>query len=368
MNRLSLTIIALLIGILFPLVGFFAGLVPLYHQGQNWWDSHTYVAAMAQVESLERFKHLTSKKVQMFRTKATFRYTFEGRQYLGGTVSFYDTAERPGGSQDRLYDQLNAARQRQSAVEVWLDPRHPERAVHDRTLVWNDALLGLVFAIMFNGFGLGAWILLFHLWRRGRNKTLADRLQEGQPILIRASNGIPVLVFFTLAWNAFSLSFISIALAEIRARGFSIAAIAFLFPVAGLVLILLTGQQLRNRWLAGRPTLEITGVSPLRGRFHFRPAIGQRSPPLELMHHVTISLRIMKNAMGGKNQPLKMWEHCLRDGPVARGTKVLDFEVDPPRERMRESLEFELEMTGTRFSFLLPRSCAPGGAHDRMRA
>ena len=86
------------------------------------------------------------------------------------------------------------------------------------------------------------------------------------------------------------------------------------------------------------------------------------------MHYVTISLRVMTNAMGGKNQPLKMWEHCLRDGPVARGTKVLDFEVDAPRERMRESLEFELELADANFTFLLPRSCAPGGAHDRMRA
>jgi len=368
MNRLPLTLIALLIGILFPLVGFFAGLMPLYHQGQIWWNSRTYVAVPARLESLERVEHLTSKKVPTYKTTATFRYSFDGHPYVGGHASFYDTTEPPGGFQDSLYERLNKARQSQLVVEVWLDPSHPGRAVYDRTPVWNEALLSLPFAVIFTGFGLGAWVLVFHLWRRGRNKTLAERLQEGQPIMIKATNGVSVLVFFTLAWNVLTWSFIPVALNDVHTHGFSVAAIAFLFPVAGLGLILLTGQQLRNRWLAGWPILEITGVSPLRGRFHFRPAIGQRSPPHELMHHVTISLRIMKNAMGGKNQPLKMWEHCLRDGPVARGTKVLDFEVDAPRERMRESLEFELDMTGTKFSFLLPRSCAPGGAHDRMRA
>ena len=59
--------------------------------------------------------------------------------------------------------------------------------------------------------------------------------------------------------------------------------------------------------------------------------------------------------MGGK-KPLKSWEHCLRDGAVARGTATLAFEVDPPRERLQEQLEFELELAGANFTFLLPRS------------
>lgn len=368
MTRLTQTLIALLFGILFPLVGFFAGLLPLYHQGQIWWSSRVYVAAPARVGSLERVKHLTSKKVQMYQTRATFRYTFAGRQYDGGRPSFYNRAERPGGFQDRLYDRLNEARQGNAMIEVWLDPNRPEDAVYDRTLTWETTAASLPFAVIFTGFGLGAWVFIFRLWQRGRNKTIAQRLQEGQLILIEATTGIPVLVSVTLAWNVFSWSLAPIVMGNPRAHSLLPVVITFLFPVAGLVLIFLTCGQLRKRWLAGQPVLEITGISPLRGRFHFRPAIGQRSPPLELMHHITISLRVMKNAMGGKNQPLKVWEHCLRDGPVARGTRVLDFEVDPPRERMRESLAFELEIAGTKFSFLLPRSRAPGGAHDRMRA
>lgn len=356
MNRLPLTLLALAFAIFFPLVGFFAGIMPLYEQGQNWWNSRTYVATPARVESLELARHLTRKGVATYSTKAIFRYTFEGREYLGGRASFYESPERPGGFQEQLHERLNDARQHQPLVNVWLDPSHPERAVYDRTLTWGSTIRSLPFAVVFTGFGLGAWVLIFHLWRPGRNKTMADRLQEGKPIRIKATNGTPLIVAFTVGWNALSWPFAAIVLQELRTGADPLAMMVFLFPVVGLGLIFFTCVQLRNRWLAGRPVLEVTGIAPLRGQIHFQPAIGQRSPPLELMHHVTLSLQKMKDAAGGKKQPLKIWEHCLRDGPVARGTRMLAFEVDPPREGMREQLEVDLELAGVNFSFLLPRS------------
>ncbi|MGW8389501.1 DUF3592 domain-containing protein [Pseudoduganella sp. HUAS MS19] len=362
-----MTLIALVFGIIFPLVGFFAGLAPLYQQAQIWWSSRSYVAAPARVESLEQVRHLNRKQVATYWTKATFRYTFEGRQYIGGQASFYNTPERRGGYQDQLYDKLSDFRQRQSVVDVWLDPHHPERAVYDPTLTWETTIWSLPFAVLFTGFGLGAWAFIFHLWRPGRSKSIADRLREGHPILIKGTDGTALLTAFALAWNALSWPIAFIALEDMRARGFSLAAIAFLFPAVGLGLMLFTCRQLRNRWLAGRPVLEVTGIAPLRGCIHFRPAIGQRSPPLELMHHLTISLKLMKDATGGRKEPIRIWEHCLRDGPVARGTQALSIEVDPPRERMREQLVLVLEVAGTNFTFRLPRSGAPGGAPDRLR-
>lgn len=356
MDRLPLTLIALVFAILFPLIGFFAGVKPLYEHGQNWWRSRTSVAVPARVETLERVEHLSRKRIATYRTKATFRYTFEGHPFVGGQASFYDTPELHGGFQDKLYDELKISQQRQSVVDIWVDPGHPERAVFNRTLNSETTVWSLPFALLFNGFGLAAWGYIFNLWRPGRNKTMADRLREGPPILIKGTDGTALLFVFALAWNSFSWPFATIALGHIRANGLSLAVIAFLFPIAGLGLILLTWMQFRNRWLAGLPVLEITSLSPLRGSIHFRPGIGERSPSLELMHHITINLRLVSNARGGQKKPVKIWEHCLQDGPVARGTKVLDFVAGPPRERMGEELELVLELVGANYSFHLPRS------------
>lgn len=356
MDRLPLTLVALAFAILFPLLGFVAGVKPLYEHGENWWRSRTSVAVPARVESLERVEHLSRKRIATYRAKASFRYTFEGRQFVGGQASFYDTPELHGGFQDKLYDELKNSQQRQSLVDIWVDPSHPERAVFNRTLDWETTVWSLPFALLFNGFGLAAWGYIFNLWRPGRNKTMADRLREGRPILLEGTDGTALLFVFALAWNSFSWPFATIALEHIRANGLSLAAIAFLFPIAGLGLILLTWLQFRNRWFAGRPVLEITGLSPLRGSIHFSPAIGQRSPPLELMHRVSISLRLVKSVRSSQNKPIKIWEHCLQDGPVARGTKVLDFVAGPPRERMGEQLELVLELAGANYLFHLPRS------------
>lgn len=163
--RLAVSLFALAFALAFTYGGVWVCLLPLSAQVREAWAAERYVPVPAKVESITLDQYHSKKGGTTYRAKAEFLYAFEGRPYLGQRVSIARTSDGPGGHQESLYQQLRDARNNDRPVDLWVDPRDPERSVYDREMLWDKAFLQLVFGLLLTPIGLGAWVFFYRAWR-----------------------------------------------------------------------------------------------------------------------------------------------------------------------------------------------------------
>lgn len=166
-------------------------LYPAVRTLRGWWMVQSWVPARAEVieanleHSLQWANGATSRLPHqvnvVIRAQASYRYTYEGREYEGHLVSVHDQNEY---FQRALFLALKAAHEQGQPITVYVDPRDPRRAIYCResgadwakylaaalgilflgALIANGLLPGkalIVWAFSLLSFGLPATITLF---------------------------------------------------------------------------------------------------------------------------------------------------------------------------------------------------------------
>jgi hypothetical protein len=242
----------------------------------EWRAAGNWVPVPAQLLEVELEEH-DGDDSTTYETIATYRYQYGGREYTSNRVAIDSGADNIGDFQRQLYATLRYEHERGVAVDAFVDPDDPARAVLNRELRWGMLTLKGVFALVFGAVGFG---LLFGA-RHGGKKFAAEQTMQArypdEPWRWRAewANGriagstrtaAHAAIAFAILWNLVSLPATIFVPREI-ASGNTVAAIALLFPLvgAGLAAWAIRAWWQLKRFKVATLTLARTPV-PLGGR------------------------------------------------------------------------------------------------------
>lgn len=346
-------IFAFLFAMILSAAGLKAGVAPLAQIGSTWVKSRNYVQVPAQVMSAElQVRH--HKKGESYQLKASFQYDFNGRQYSSEQVSLNDL---PDDAEAGLHRQLSQARQQHMPIQVWVDPKYPSFAVLDRDVYPGEVMLHLVLGIAFLAVGWGAFTAVLLTCHPMTRMKLGDRIDAGNVVRLSANLGGMSGIPFALTLNVLLLPLGAYGWQSFFGYDEKVGLLYMVPALLSLLLLYATFRAITKEWQYGKHVLEIHGVAPLRATIWFQPAVGVRLP-MEAAYRVVIEARLvqLKSVSGQGIVRTNLWQQCLLDQQVARGTESLSFEVATPGEGEDSQLEIALQLAGTDYSWELPRN------------
>ncbi len=145
-----------LLGIIFLILGGFG-----VYYGANCWrvysSSSGWTKTPASVEELKLLEHRKKGDITGYSIVITYRYRFDGREFLSSRFNPADSADYSPGREVRMvYDPLKKAAQSNSPIEILVDPRAPQEAIVVRVFtarIVEAILLGIL------GMVVGGWFL-----------------------------------------------------------------------------------------------------------------------------------------------------------------------------------------------------------------
>ena len=171
---------------LFGFVFFGAGMAVtwLYFSGMvTWWQVRTWVETPCRIESVTVVPNDESTE-----TKATYRYVYAGRSYLGHRVGVGHGGDNVGNFQQRVAHELKAhvstkpttaeAGEGARVFRCFVNPSAPEQAVLYREFRWGLQAMMAAFPLTFPVVGFGVMVAGLMTMRTGRAE---QRLREAHP-------------------------------------------------------------------------------------------------------------------------------------------------------------------------------------------
>jgi len=146
--------------------GIWGGALPLYVQMRDSRAAESYVPVPAEVKSATLDELSSKKGGKWYFARAEFSYSFEGRAYRSKRVSFNASADQENEYQHHVYARLMDAWSNGRPVEMWVDPKHPENSVYDRSTRSDRSFMYLIIALTFTPIGLGFLALITRGWWR----------------------------------------------------------------------------------------------------------------------------------------------------------------------------------------------------------
>lgn len=123
------------LGLFFGLLLFSSGLWGLWlttHNAfQSWFMAVNYVPAEAYIESvsLKSGKH---DNATTYQAVATYRYTYQGKEYTGDRVSIHSGSDNVGSYQEDMAQKLKTAYYNQRSITIYVDPNNPVNSIIDK--------------------------------------------------------------------------------------------------------------------------------------------------------------------------------------------------------------------------------------------
>ena len=209
----------------------------------EWREAAGWAPVPAEIVAVDLEEHTDSEGDTTYETTATYRYDYEGTRYSGSRVAIDTGADNIGRFQQRLFEELRAARDARNPVIAYVDPGDPSRAVLNRELRPGLFALKGIFALLFGGVGFG---LLFGTRYAAKKIAAEENLRGRFPaepwrwktewangrISSPARTTAYVAIAFAVLWNLISLPAALIVPGEV-ADGNNAAALALLFPLIG---------------------------------------------------------------------------------------------------------------------------------------
>ncbi|MBX9704608.1 MAG: DUF3592 domain-containing protein, partial [Gammaproteobacteria bacterium] len=163
-GKIVASIFALIFALVFIGLGLFAGVLPITMTIKSWVQARDFVATPAMIDDV--FLDAKKRKTTTYRVKVRFAYQFSGREYRGGQIGLTEElGDNIGSYHQDIHAELQAAKYASLPVNLWVDSKHPQIAIYDRSIRWLKLIFLLPFAVLFPGIGLLAGWLLFRLWR-----------------------------------------------------------------------------------------------------------------------------------------------------------------------------------------------------------
>lgn len=357
-----------------------AGILPVYKQLYGLWQASSYVPVSASVVSAEletgRGKYTT------YRARAEFRYQYQGQSYVSHNLNLSGGgSDNIGSYQEDMYAQLREARDYSSPVTLWVDPRQPAQAVFDRTIRWDMIVFMIPFAVLFPAVGIGAWWVIWRIWRKKEPQDIFAIALEGSqptpsfssPLRIEGDGGgVRGLVVAAAFWNILSWPIAILFFTGAQVVPWWASVLVSIFPAIGLWLIANAWNTLRVQRRIGKPVVAlyeqgVPGVKPLQGEIIFNPALGMLVDTSEMTHAVSVSLECVRDDRRGDNTSNTiLWHGEVLQAQVGRGTQNLKFKIDlpgnlpatsqPSSNLVQEYWQFVLETLGGKVRFKVPVS------------
>ncbi len=230
---------ALLFGLVFLGAGIAMGYFLALPDLREWSAASEYEAVSAKLLSVELQRH--HGKSTTYNVRASYRYTFRGRQYFGDRVAISDAADNIGDYQQNLYRRLKASQQRGREVTAWVDPSDPQRALLDREMRWGLFALKSLFAALFVIIG-GA--VAFFALRAPASATVARAIapQASGRIVANTRASMWFLWVFAILWLAISSPGLFLLPKEL-AKGNWPALLIILFLAVGIWLLIVAARS-----------------------------------------------------------------------------------------------------------------------------
>ncbi len=221
---------------------------------------------------------VTQKKTS--RVTARYRYRVNGRDYEGTRIGSTDGSDNIGRWHHDQYQLLARAKRNSSAIQVWVDPDHPERTLVDRNIRWAMVAFSIPFAILFPLISLGACWVIYRTLRvpttGGSDGFKAYRNAYG--IQSNASTKMRGAWAWALAWNLLWFPIMFVLFSSIKE--FPSPALLFLiFPFLGLLLVWDAVKKTMRWQQHGDVTLTLSPPQPSLGNNINVAARFSRVPP-----------------------------------------------------------------------------------------
>jgi hypothetical protein len=224
---------AVVFGLIFLGAGLAMGYFLALPDFLEWSAASEYEAVPATILNVELQRH--HGKSTTYNVRASYRYTFRGRQYFGNRVAISDAADNIGDYQQNLYRRLKASKQGGRDVTAWVDPSDPQRALLDREMRWELFVLKSLFAALF--VLIGGAVAIFAL-RAPSAATVAQAIapQPSGRIVANTRASMWFWWVFAVLWMAISSPGLFFLPKEL-AKGNWPALLILLFPAVGIWLL-----------------------------------------------------------------------------------------------------------------------------------
>ncbi|MGD9419744.1 MAG: DUF3592 domain-containing protein [Verrucomicrobiota bacterium JB025] len=127
----------------------------MYFKGfADWWQAASWEEVPCWVMECELEQHDDGDGTT-YEALATYRYEFEGREYVSSRVSLEGGADNIGDFQKRVHRDLSELARSERAFRCFVNPEEPEEAVLYRELRWSMQAFMAIFALTFPAVGAG---------------------------------------------------------------------------------------------------------------------------------------------------------------------------------------------------------------------
>jgi hypothetical protein len=257
-GRSSATAVGCLVLFALPFAagGVFAGALAL-RQLASWLETRDWVETPARILEVELVTRSDSASTR-YSVEARYEYEFRQRTYGGRRVWLESKPDSLGDFHRRVYEELDAHRRSGEAFRCFVDPDRPQDSILYRDLRRGLLSFKLFLALLFGGVGFGLLVAVPVTRRRLEREESLRSLYPEQPwrwrpqwedgrIRSSAKSEVVLPCLFALFWNAVCVAVIATSWREILEQSWAIVAMATLFPLVGIGLLIWAGRAF-IRW------------------------------------------------------------------------------------------------------------------------
>lgn len=224
----------------------------------------------AQFEAVD-LESSTSDGSTTYRVTASYRYVYEGQEYVSERVGLSSMSDNIGSFHQDAYDRLRRAG---GTWTAFVDPDDPSEALLFRQARWGLVGFWGLFVVLFGGVGFGLLGSIPWALRKEAEETQLEARHPDEPWkwrdewqgpVIRSSAKVALVVpaIFALVWNAISWPVVFGAWDEISSGREPLMLLILLFPLFGLGMIVWSGVALL-RWRRYGDAQLVLGTLPVR--------------------------------------------------------------------------------------------------------
>ncbi|MFZ6844372.1 ankyrin repeat domain-containing protein [Undibacterium sp. RuTC16W] len=349
-SKIGSSLFALVFAISFIAGGIGVGVMPLAKQIMGYWKAQNLVAVQAHIEKLSLDEH--DGEARTYQVKAEFSYSYNALDHRSQRINIGgDTSDNIGDYQRDIYRELQRAKDQEQSVTLWVDPDDPDFAVYDRTIRWMRLLFLLPFASLFPAVGIGACWALWLIWRPSAESVnpvipavateFAQHYQVpfSHLIIKPQQSGALALGIFAVFWNLLAWPISGVALFSSHIGKNPLVLMVAIFPLVGVVMIVLALKLWLARKRVGKPVLVMArapqvGMSEWAGSIRFIPPLGERLGWLgtpQSGYPVRIECQCdYEDSSGEDTSTTTLWSCLVSDIQLAHATVQTSFFIDFP--------------------------------------